>query len=350
MRSFHSSPKSLPLVRMARCLWRRCRFTLGLCLAMGAALAQQASPGKAAGGETRGLRRARLNGVVSSASLTNLNQNDARAAIKVWFDLVAQRKGFVLDSKVDILASVAEMKERLQSRSVEVLVLSITEYLELESSYLAVASLTHAVSVQGGASYSYLLLVKLSAAAPTIAGLRGRNALVFSRGGSGAGMAWLEVLLGKEKLGRAASFFGSVKAVDKAQACILPLFFGTVDACVVDEVNLNLSKEMNPQVGQLKVLARSRPMIGSVIATPVEPSPYQNELLDTILSLHEDPRGRQLLMVFKTDRVVRIQPGDLDSARELWRDYYHLPGAPPVRPPGSTAAASGPLGRGGERD
>jgi hypothetical protein len=128
------------------------------------------------------------------------------------------------------------------------------------------------------------------------------------------------------------------------------LFFGTVDACVVDEVNLSLAKEMNPQLGQLRVLARSRPMIGSVIATPVEPGSFQNELLDTILSLHQDARGRQLLMVFKTDRVVRIQPGDLDSARELWRDYYRLPGSLPNRPPVSAPAPEiSPGDRGKER-
>jgi phosphonate transport system substrate-binding protein len=287
---------------------------------------------------------------VSSTSLSNINQNDARAAIKVWFDMVAQRKGFLLDSKVDILDSAAEIRERLQNHSVELLVLSIAEYLELESNQLVVAALTHGISVQGGSLYCYVLLVKPALGATTLAGLRGKNILVFSRGGSKAGTAWMDVSLGKEKLGRASSFFASVKAVDKAQACILPLFFGTVDACVVDEVNLSLAKEMNPQLGQLRVLARSRPMIGSVIATPVEPGSFQNELLDTILSLHQDARGRQLLMVFKTDRVVRIQPGDLDAARELWRDYYRLPGSLPNRPPVSAPAPEiSPGDRGKER-
>jgi phosphonate transport system substrate-binding protein len=318
---------------------------------LGTALAQQGPSVGAAGADARGLRRTRLNGVVSSTSLSNINQNDARAAIKVWFDLVAQRKGFVLDSKVDILNSVAEIRERLQSHSVELLVLNIAEYLELESSHLVFPALTHAVSLQGGSLYSYVLLAKPSSAAATLAGLRGKNILVFSRSGSNAGMAWIDVSLGREKLGRAASFFASVKAADKAQACILPLFFGTVDACVVDELNLNLAKEMNPQLGQLRVIARSRPMIGSVIATPIEPSPYQNDLLDTILSLHEDARGRQLLMVFKTDRVVRVQPGDLDPARELWRDYSRLPASSPVRLPGpTTAAESSPPDRAKERD
>jgi phosphonate transport system substrate-binding protein len=328
-------------------------FWLGLAgtgpLVTAQAQAPQGAAGRAANTGIRDLRHARLNGIVSSSSLSNINQNDARAAIKVWFDMVAQRKGFLLDSKVDILDSAAEIRERLQNHSVELLVISIAEYLELESSQLVVAALTHGISVQGGSLYSYVLLVKPALGATTLAGLRGKNILVFSRGGSKTGTAWMDVSLGKEKLGRAASFFASVKAVDKAQACILPLFFGTVDACVVDEVNLSLAKEMNPQLGQLRVLARSRPMIGSVIATPVEPSLFQNELLDTILSLHEDARGRQLLMVFKTDRVVRIQPGDLDSARELWRDYSRLP--PPNRPAGAAVAAgSSQADRDKERD
>ena len=179
--------------------------------------------------------------------------------------------------------------------------------------------------MQGPALYSYVLLVNPASRATTLAGLLGKTILVYSRGGGEAsvtGIAWLDVTLAKAKLGRAGSFFASVKMTDKAQTCILPLFFGTADACIVDEVNLDLAKEMNPQLAKLQVLARSRPMLESVISTPLETQPYHKELIDAMLSLHESPRGRQMLMVFKTDRLVRIQPGDLDSARELWRDYY----------------------------
>src|ERR1035437_5382024 len=321
-----------------------------LCAASVIAVAQTGTPINT---QNRELRHARLYGVASSKTFNNVNRNDARAALKVWFDVVGQQRGFVLDSKVDIVDSVAEIRARLESHSVELVMLGITDYLELESSRLVVPVLTDSRSAHGGALYSYLLLVNPSSGATAIASLRGKNILVSSRGGYNTGLAWLDVLLGKEQLGRAASFFASIKAPDKAQACILPLFFGTVDACVVDEVSLNLAKEMNPQLGQLRVLARSRPMIESVIATPAELHPFQKELIDAILSLHEDPRGRQLLMVFKTDRVVRIQPGDLDSARELWRDYYRLPGSSPGRPAGSgpaPGAESNPADRGKERN
>ncbi|MGA1995447.1 MAG: PhnD/SsuA/transferrin family substrate-binding protein, partial [Bryobacteraceae bacterium] len=230
---------------------------LGWMVALGPAVAQQNASAGATGIEAHRLRHARLYGVSSKQELNHVNQDDASAALKVWFDLMGREKGFILDSKVDVVDSVREIRERLQSHTVDLLVLDVPGYLELESSRLIVPVLTHARGAREGALYSYVLLVNPSSAATTIAGLRGKKILVSSRNGLNTGAVWIDVLLGKEKLGRAASFFASIKVPDKPQACILPLFFGSVDACVVDEVNLSLAKEMNPQLGQLRVLARS---------------------------------------------------------------------------------------------
>lgn len=305
---------------------------LGWLAAPAAAQAQRGTPARTASAGAEALQHARLRGVASRWVFGNVNRNDARAALKVWFEAVGQQRGFILDTTVDILDSVAEIRERLQSHSVELLTVGALDYLQLESGNLVTPALTDARSAQGGAPYSYVMLVNGASAATSVAGLRGKNLLLSARGSGETGVAWVEVLLDKEKLGRAGSFFATIKTPPKAQSCILPVFFGTVDACVVDDVNLNLAKEMNPQLGQLRVIARSRPMIESVIAVPVEPHPGQQDLIESMLSLHRDQRGRQLLMVFKTERLVGIQPGDLDSARELWRDYFRLPGASRSRP------------------
>lgn len=292
-----------------------------------------AEPPASTGSDSAGgslLRRTRVNVVASDTMLFGVNQSDVRAALKVWFETVARKRGFQLDCRVDIVDSAAELKSRLQQHTVDVVIPGIAEYLDLESSHLMTPILTLALNPVGGAAYSYVLLVNPSSSVTTLAGLRGKEVLVSSRSGSNTAFAWTEVQLNRERLGRASAFFGSVRSVPKAQSCILPLFFGTVDACVVDEVNLNLAKEMNPQLGRLKVLLRSHPLVESVIATPLEPHPYQAELVDAILSLHEDVRHRQLLMVFKTERILRLQAGDLDPVRDLWKEYHHLPGAAPV--------------------
>ncbi|HUB81044.1 MAG TPA: PhnD/SsuA/transferrin family substrate-binding protein [Bryobacteraceae bacterium] len=284
-----------------------------------------------------GLRPTRLYAIVSASTLGNLNRNDLRAAMKAWFDTMARQKGFLLDSKVDFADSVAQMRERLESRSADVLVVGVPDYLELEGTRLVVAAFTHGMGTQGEAHYSYLLLVNSSSGASDIGSLRGKRILTFSRGGWNAGAAWLDVLLNQEKLGRAASFFSSVKPAPTGQACILPVFFGTADACVVDEINFDLAKEMNPQLGRLRVVVRSHPLIESLIVLPTQPHPYQKELFDTLLTLQDDPRGRQLLMVFKIDRLVPVPAKDLDSARELWREFSRLPGGAPRAATSGTA-------------
>ena len=81
-----------------------------LCAASAIAVAQQGAP---AGAQTRELRHARLYVVASSQVFNKVNRDDARVALKVWFTVLAQQRGFLLDSKVDILDSVAEIKERL---------------------------------------------------------------------------------------------------------------------------------------------------------------------------------------------------------------------------------------------
>jgi ABC-type phosphate/phosphonate transport system substrate-binding protein len=287
-----------------------------------------------------GLRHARLYEVASSKMLNNVNRSDAQAALKVWAELMGQQKGFLLDTKVDIVDTIAELIARLESRSVDVMAICVTEFLELEARRLAMPVFTNGRGIHGDAPYSYMLVVKGSTAATSLAELRGKNILVSSRTLENAGIAWLEVMLGKERLGRASSFFASMKITDKSQGCILPVFFGTADACIVDEVNLDLAKEMNPQLGQLKVLARSRPMIENIVAVPVGSFPYRKEWREAMLSAQRDPRGRQILMVFKTERVVPVQPADLDSARELWREYFRLPGSMPNKTP----VAAGTIG------
>lgn len=142
-------------------------------IAIGAALAQQNA--------TSTPPLVHFSGLVSSATFTNVNHNDARAAIKVYFDIVAQRRGLLADCKIDIVDSVTEIRERLQSHAVDLMVMSVADYLELENSRLIVPALTNALTAQGGASYSYLLLVNPSSGITTIAGLRGKNVLVTSR-------------------------------------------------------------------------------------------------------------------------------------------------------------------------
>jgi ABC-type phosphate/phosphonate transport system substrate-binding protein len=219
--------------------------------------------------------------------------------------------------------SIGQIRESLKEHSVDLLVLDTTEYLSLADAGLieAVAAGTNRGQLL---AFPYLLLTKDALEAGQLDVLRGKRIVVASRTKSNLGLVWLETLLAENRLGRAASFFGSVEIGYRASACVLPLFFGKIDACVVDTRNWESIKELNPQLGRLRVAARSEALLEGLIAMPIEPHLYQSELIDSILNLHKTPAGEQLCMVFKTGTLVRVGREPFESVRVLCNRYRRI--------------------------
>lgn len=323
---------------------RRCIvFTLAL-----AALTLSAN-GQGVSGDSGNLRDSQLYAVASARMMTSVNRNDALAAIKAWFELLGKDRGFTLDTRIEVMTSHVEILRRLREASVHILILDIGDYLRLESTGLVEPALVGNRSEKSGPRSSYVLLAGSNAAAGGLAGLRGKTISFYSRGESNTGLMWLDLALDEQRLGRVSTFLGSAKRAEKPQECVLGAFFGKVDACLVDETNFELLKEMNPQLGQLRMMAKSAPLVEMVIAIPVVRHPHQQELLQAALELHQSARGKQILMVFKTSRLVRASRADFDAVRALWSAHSRLrresPQTVPAQPSrilGAGLAASPP--------
>ena len=188
------------------------RFTFVLWIALGTIPAQQGALDPTAKPGADGLCTARLHAVVSSRMFTTVNRNDAVASFRAWFEIVGRERGFLLDSTVDILDSVAEMKQRLENHSVDLLTLDFVDFLQLESLGLVVPEVVGNRTDEGGAQYSFVLLVNPSSTARTIEDLRGTNLSYYSGTASNTGLAWLEVVLDKQDLGRVSTFFATAKS------------------------------------------------------------------------------------------------------------------------------------------
>lgn len=276
--------------------------------------------------ETAGSRHARLY-TIASDSLFTMNRNDAIAGLRSWFNRAGKERGFVFDSKVDTIDNVAEIKRRLEEGTVDLLVLDFLDYLRLEDTHLVVPELVGVRRAGAEPRVPFLLLAAQNSAVSTITDLRGKKLISYSRSRSDTGLAWTEVELARAKLGRAATFFGSIRPVPKAQECVLPLFFGVVDACVVDEVDFEILKEMNPQLGKLRVLARSTPVIEGLVALPAQATPNRQEVMDILMELDHTVAGRQLLTVFKQVRLKQVSPDDIQATRALWTEYRRVSGS-----------------------
>jgi hypothetical protein len=77
-------------------------------------------------------------------------------------------------------------------------------------------------------------------------------------------------------------------------------------------------QELNPQLGRsLKIQRRSPPYLETLICIHRDYEKTRTDLIEGLASLHEEANGRQILMVFKIDRLLPYYEEALSSVREL---------------------------------
>jgi ABC-type phosphate/phosphonate transport system substrate-binding protein len=287
-----------------------------------------------------GLKRTRLYVVASEAMLPTVNPQDAIASMSIWIKQLGRIRGFECEYKVEIAQSLGQMRQKVKEHAVDLLVLDTPDYLSLGDEGL-VEAVAAGTSRGQLAAFPYLLLSNDVSGSAPLAGLRGKRIVVASRTKSNMGLVWLETLLAESRLGRASSFFGSVDITIRGSSCILPLFFGKIDACVVDSSNWEAAKELNPQLGRLRVVARSDALLEGLLAMPIQPRhPYQSEVIDSILNLHKTLAGEQLGLVFKAGPQVRVDKAQFEAVRVLCGKYRSMVD-PSGNVPGPTTRRAG---------
>ena len=76
--------------------------------------------------------------------------------------------------------------------------------------------------------------------------------------------------------------------------------------------------ELNPQLArQLQVLTNSPILPEAIACVHRDFKVFKEDLLQGMAELHNEPKGQQMLLLFKAKKMERFKPESLDSAREL---------------------------------
>jgi ABC-type phosphate/phosphonate transport system substrate-binding protein len=251
----------------------------------------------------------------SAGMLEGLNRADAKAAMDVWGSTIAVSKGIAASTATEFYETVADLGAAIRSGRVHLIGLRTDEYLALGGNFGEVFFGVH----HDGLLDEYLVLVKRTEAPNGLAGLRGKQVVVLA--GSRAGMAteWLDTVTLQSAQVPASEFFGSLQTVPKVSRAVLPVFFGQKDACVVPRSGFRTMVELNPQVGKdLVEIAVSPSMPPSFL---VLSDSYQGReraaVIDALQTLHEEPKGQQLLNMFGHERLFEAPKNGLDAARAI---------------------------------
>jgi ABC-type phosphate/phosphonate transport system substrate-binding protein len=250
--------------------------------------------------------------------LGSVNTTDAMAAYETYTNGIVDRWELNARAEAHLYDDVPTIREALSYEEVDVVGLLTEHYLELEGDGLLDVVFTG--EIQGETTQEFLIVTRTDGARH-LNGLDGRDLLVLSGSKMGMSGVWLENLVLKEGMNSAERFFGSVTVSPRPSQVVLPVFFGTADACLVNRQSLDTMIELNPQLAsRLQVIEASPPIVPHVTCMRRGfTGAFRERAEEAFRDAHLDPDGRQILTLFRFDRAVPCSPRDLESARRLVR-------------------------------
>lgn len=263
----------------------------------------------------------------SSGMFTDVNENDARAAVKLWGQTVAKERGIETDPEARIFKDMTEMARALRTDSVDAVAMMIHEYDALSGeTRLASIFLTYN---SGRMFEEYILLAHRDSEIETLGDLQGRSLAFHDNPRACLAPVWLDTILVRKGFKPAAEHLGRLSQARKLPKVLLPVFFRQNDACVVNRSGFETMVELNPQLGkQLKVIAASPPLVPAVFCLRADYAPpFKSQLLAGLRDLHTTPAGQQVLTIFHSEKMEERPASDLQSALDLLAEHRKLRGA-----------------------
>jgi ABC-type phosphate/phosphonate transport system substrate-binding protein len=281
----------------------------------------------------------------SSATFSDVNENDAKAGVKVWAQSLFHERGLPVDPEPVILNGSAVIAEALRTKRIDAITLNTDEFWQLGRDLLA-GPFIGGVN-EGRITEEYVVLVHRDSKINGLEQLRGQRMLCLQNMRMSLAPVWLDTLLLKGGFPRTDEFCKVTRA-SKLMKVVLPVFFRQADACLVTRRGFKTMSELNPQVGErLKVLATSPELVPTGFCfRHGYTDPLKDRIVAELAGIKNSPAGQQLLTLFQSGSLEAQPISCLDSAFELLETHRRLRGGTNVAP-GAVAGTVGSSGSGG---
>jgi phosphonate transport system substrate-binding protein len=265
----------------------------------------------------------------STTLFTDVNENDANAAVKTWSKIVADESGFSVRPSTSIFSDVDSLRRALRAGGVDAVGMDLIQYDTLREE-IRFDPLFFTFD-QGAVTERYVLLAHRDGPVRTLADLRGRRLRIHRNVRTCLAPLWLDLVLADRGVGRAADVAAGIAWESQLSKVVLPVFFRQIDACVATRKGFDTMRELNPQVGRrLMVLVESPDLVGGVFAFRADfRSPFRKEIISSVDALNESVAGKQMLNLFQTDDLRRRPAALLDAALEMIDAHERLEAGTP---------------------
>lgn len=260
----------------------------------------------------------------TSSLFTDVNEHDARAALKAWGQQIAMEQDIPVSPYPSVFRSFGAMRQAFQKKQVDAICMTTIEYNQLRR---AVDFATIFVTYNAGRiSEHYVLLAHRNGSVKTLADLSGRSLNFHKNPRASLSSLWLDTLMIRKGLPTAPCFAGKIFHKTKLSDVVLPVFFRQADACIVTRRGFDTISELNPQLArQLIVLEESPKIVPTIFALRADYNPVAKEKIITgMKELKNTPAGRQVLIIFQCDAIDEQPASCLDASLELIATHERL--------------------------
>jgi len=259
--------------------------------------------------------------------LSGVNMKDAQIAIQIWTEEVRHKMG-VEDYQLEltVFEGLPAAVKAVKARQLDWLGLTGLDFFEIKDEAPLEPALVGIWNEEGKITEEYVLLTHRGRDMEELVHFRDRDLIVGTRDKGRTAKVWLEVLLMREGLPESQDLLRKYRKVDKPSEALLAVFFEQADACIVTRRAFQTMAELNPQVKrELAVLASSPGFLSQVMCVRKDLDAEEKKIvIDTLLKLHTESEGQQLLTLFRSEKAVRFQASHLQNTAALAAEYEGL--------------------------
>ena len=260
----------------------------------------------------------------SGALFTHVSVNDAIVAMDLWTKKLAARAPELPEMQLVVIDHVDEIVDALRQREIDIVALTSLAYLEMRDQVALEPLIVPGLRGRNDVLQEFVLVGRRADNdRGQLEDLRGKRLLAAGIDNGDLGTMWLDVLLMERGLATVEQFFGSAERRGPPAQALLPVFFGTADACVISRQALETMTELNPQLARdLTVLAASPRLLQRLMCVRADLEPLL--LLEQVLNVHNEPEGRQLMALLRAGRAIRFEADQLAGVAALVQEHRAL--------------------------
>jgi ABC-type phosphate/phosphonate transport system substrate-binding protein len=254
-------------------------------------------------------------------TLYDIDMKDAHAAFTMWSKEVGIQTGY--NVTLSMFESFEELMKAFRKGEIDFAIVKSMDFFYVNKGEIDNETIVTNVRA-GGKGHYYKLIVQKNSPVQQLKDLKGRKITILKSDQIGA--AYLDTLLLKNGFTGSDAFFSHVEEKVKASQALLSVFFGQSDACLIPNVSYATIVELNPQVQQkiTQIGASDNFLAGVGFFRKNYGDIQKKEVMKTIIGLQNSPRGKQILLLFKSDRFERVEIGEFASVKDLMDDYTRL--------------------------